>query len=85
MLCFMISLKNINRNKAIYNNLNIMLTSFLAILLIMISMNFNTRYNENVVASIKTDLVTNITHGTSDLVDSWLLDGVKEAEEGTYF
>ena len=58
-----------------------MLTSFLAILLIMISMNFNTRYNENVVASIKTDLmITNITHGTSSLVDEVrLLDGVKEA------
>lgn len=86
-LFHLISLKNINRNKAIYHNLNIMLTSFLAILLIMISMNFNTRYNENVVASIKTDLmITNITHGTSSLVDEVrLLDGVKEAEEAYIF
>ena len=53
----LVSLKNITQNKIILNNLNIVLLSFLAIMLIVISIGSNGRYNENRIASIKTDII----------------------------
>ena len=79
----LVSLKNITQNKIILNNLNIVLLSFLAIMLIVISISSNGRYNENRIASIKTDyMIGNISHDTETLVNEVrLIVNVKEATE----
>ena len=79
----LVSLKNITQNKIILNNLNIVLLSFLAIMLIVISISSNGRYNENIMASIKTDyMIGNISHDIETLVSEVrLMDNVKEATE----
>ncbi len=83
----LVSLKNITHNKIILSNLNIVLMSFLAIMLIVISVSFNERFNENRMASIKTDyMIVNISHDTETLVSEVrLMDNVKEATEAYIF
>lgn len=83
----LVSLKNITQNKIIFSNLNIVLMSFLAIMLIVISISFNSRFNANRMASIKTDyMIVNISHDTETLVSEVrLMDNVKEATEAYLF
>jgi len=73
---FFFSLKNVNQNKSIFHNINILIISFFAIFLIVTSVNYNQRHNNRVEKELSLDyLITNVVHDIDDVVNE-----VKEME-----